>query len=69
MIGVASMYVYQLIFLVSVGFFEERAIVLGKLGLHEEALAIYIHILHENRMAEEYVFLSRYHTTDVGEII
>jgi hypothetical protein len=37
----------------STGFFEERAIVLGKLGCYEEALAIYIHVLHENRMAEE----------------
>jgi len=37
------------------GFFEERAILLGKQGRHEEALAIYVHVLHDNRMAEEYV--------------
>lgn len=40
----------------SSAFFEERAIVLGKLGHHEEALAIYVHVLRENRMAEEYVY-------------
>jgi len=37
------------------GFYEERAILLGKQGRHEEALAIYVHVLHDNRMAEEYV--------------
>jgi len=35
------------------GFCEERAILLGKQGQHEEALAIYVHVLHDNRMAEE----------------
>lgn len=36
------------------GMFEERAILLGKLGRHEEALAIYVHILKDPKMAENY---------------
>ncbi|XP_077997895.1 vam6/Vps39-like protein [Glandiceps talaboti] len=35
-------------------FFEERALLLGRLGRHEQALAIYAHILKDTRMAEEY---------------
>lgn len=35
------------------GFFEERAILLGRLGRHEQALAIYVYVLHDNKMAEE----------------
>ena len=30
---------------------------LGKRGQHEEALAIYVHMLHDNRMAEECVYV------------
>ncbi|RUS79603.1 hypothetical protein EGW08_012628 [Elysia chlorotica] len=36
------------------GFFEERAILLGRLGRHEQALSIYIHTLNNTRMAEEF---------------
>ncbi|KAK7506799.1 hypothetical protein BaRGS_00001650, partial [Batillaria attramentaria] len=36
------------------GFHEERAIILGRLGRHEQALAIYIHLLQDMRLAEEY---------------
>lgn len=35
--------------------FEERALLLGKLGQHKEALAIYVYILRDHKMAEEYV--------------
>lgn len=35
-------------------FFEERAILLGRLGRHEQALNIYIHVLRDLRLAEEY---------------
>ena len=33
------------------GFFEERALLLGRLDRHEEALAIYIHVLNDIDMA------------------
>ncbi|PVD26341.1 hypothetical protein C0Q70_14012 [Pomacea canaliculata] len=36
------------------GFHEERAILLGRLGRHEQALTIYIHILKDNHLAEQY---------------
>ncbi|GFS19211.1 vam6/Vps39-like protein [Elysia marginata] len=36
------------------GFYEERAILLGRLGRHEQALSIYIHTLNNTRMAEEF---------------
>ena len=36
------------------GFFEERALLLGRLGRHEQALAVYAHILKDTRQAEEY---------------
>lgn len=36
------------------GFHEERAILLGQLGRHEQALAIYIHLLHDGGLAEKY---------------
>ncbi|KAL3874849.1 hypothetical protein ACJMK2_037811 [Sinanodonta woodiana] len=36
------------------GFFEERAILLGRLGRHEQALGIYVHVLKDKRLAEEY---------------
>ncbi|KAJ8308553.1 hypothetical protein KUTeg_013427 [Tegillarca granosa] len=36
------------------GFYEERAILLGRLGRHEQALGIYVHILHDKELAEEY---------------
>ena len=36
-----------------VGFYEERAILLGRLGRHEQALGIYIHVLHDTKLAEE----------------
>lgn len=35
-------------------FYEERAILLGRLGRHEQALGIYVHVLHDDRLAEEY---------------
>ncbi|XP_027043416.1 vam6/Vps39-like protein [Pocillopora damicornis] len=35
-------------------FYHERALLLGRVGRHEEALAIYIHILHDPKLAEEY---------------
>lgn len=35
-------------------FYEERAILLGRLGRHEQALAIYVHVLDDQRSAEEY---------------
>ncbi|XP_071079249.1 vam6/Vps39-like protein isoform X1 [Haliotis cracherodii] len=35
-------------------FYEERAILLGRLGRHEQALGIYIHILKDPRLAEVY---------------
>lgn len=35
------------------GFHEERAILLGRLGRHEQALTIYIHILKDNHLAEQ----------------
>lgn len=34
--------------------FEERALLLGKLGRHGVALAIYAHVLQDPQMAEEY---------------
>ncbi|ESP01601.1 hypothetical protein LOTGIDRAFT_200189, partial [Lottia gigantea] len=36
------------------GFYEERAILLGRLGRHEQALGIYIHVLHDPVKAEAY---------------
>lgn len=36
------------------GLFEERAIVLGKMGNHREAVMIYVHILNDLEMAEQY---------------
>ncbi|XP_022091314.1 vam6/Vps39-like protein [Acanthaster planci] len=36
------------------GFYEERALLLGRLGRHEQALAIYAHVLKDTRRAEEY---------------
>jgi len=36
------------------GFYEERAILLGRLGRHEQALDIYIHTLRNMKLAEEY---------------
>ncbi|XP_028393424.1 vam6/Vps39-like protein [Dendronephthya gigantea] len=35
-------------------FFEERALLLGRLGRHEDALAIYIHVLNDIEMASSY---------------
>ena len=35
------------------GFFEERALLLGRLGRHKEALAIYIHVLNDIDMASQ----------------
>ena len=39
---------------VAAGFYEERAILLGGLGRHEQALAIYVHVLKDCSMAERY---------------
>lgn len=36
------------------GFFEERAILLGRLGRHEAALGLYVIILQDTHLAEEY---------------
>ncbi|RXM97484.1 Vam6/Vps39-like protein, partial [Acipenser ruthenus] len=36
------------------GLLEERAVLLGRMGKHEQALFIYVHILQNIRMAEEY---------------
>uniref|UniRef100_A0A3Q3PYB0 CNH domain-containing protein n=1 Tax=Monopterus albus TaxID=43700 RepID=A0A3Q3PYB0_MONAL len=36
------------------GLLEERALLLGRMGMHEQALFIYVHILKDTRMAEEY---------------
>lgn len=36
------------------GLFEERAILLGKLGRHEQALSIYINIINDIPAAVEY---------------
>lgn len=36
------------------GFFEERAILLGRLGRHEAALGLYVIILEDTHLAEEY---------------
>ena len=35
------------------GFYEERAILLGRLGRHEQALGIYVHVLSDVHLAEE----------------
>ncbi|XP_031566770.1 vam6/Vps39-like protein [Actinia tenebrosa] len=35
-------------------FYYERALLLGRVGRHEEALSIYIHILNDPKLAEEY---------------
>ncbi|XP_029683915.1 vam6/Vps39-like protein isoform X2 [Takifugu rubripes] len=36
------------------GLLEERALLLGRMGKHEQALLIYVHILKATRMAEDY---------------
>lgn len=36
------------------GLFEERAIILGKLGRHEQALSIYVSVLADIQRAKEY---------------
>lgn len=36
------------------GLFDERAIVMGKVGNHQEALVIYVHVLQDLQRAEEY---------------
>ncbi|XP_016892880.1 vam6/Vps39-like protein isoform X2 [Cynoglossus semilaevis] len=36
------------------GLLEERALLLGRMGNHEQALFIYVHILKDTSMAEEY---------------
>lgn len=38
----------------SIGFFEERAIVLGKLGRHEQVLSMYVTVLCDIDRAIEY---------------
>ena len=35
------------------GLLEERALLLGRMGKHEQALFIYVHVLKDTRMAEE----------------
>jgi hypothetical protein len=54
--------------MVFTGLFEERAIVLGKLGLHERALAIYVSILRDVPHAIQYcdkVFYLLYPRTEM----
>ncbi|KAI1284984.1 Vam6/Vps39-like protein [Halotydeus destructor] len=41
-------------YLLNDGLFDERAVVMGKVGSHEEALAIYVHILQDTEKAEAY---------------
>ncbi|XP_054155821.1 vam6/Vps39-like protein [Oppia nitens] len=41
-------------YLLNDGLFEERAVVMGKIGNHKEALVIYVHVLHDTRRAEQY---------------
>lgn len=36
------------------GLLEERALLLGRMGKHEQALFIYVHILKDTKMAKEY---------------
>ncbi|CAJ0917901.1 unnamed protein product [Ranitomeya imitator] len=36
------------------GLLEERALLLGRMGKHEQALFIYVHILKDTNMAEQY---------------
>ncbi|XP_029454494.1 vam6/Vps39-like protein [Rhinatrema bivittatum] len=36
------------------GLLEERALLLGRMGKHEQALFIYVHVLKDIKMAEEY---------------
>ncbi|KAG9466579.1 hypothetical protein GDO78_016380, partial [Eleutherodactylus coqui] len=43
--------IIQFIFL---GLLEERALLLGRMGKHEQALFIYVHILKDTNMAEQY---------------
>lgn len=45
------------------GLFEERAIVLGKMGNYREALMIYVHILNDLELAEQYC-LKQYEKTN-----
>jgi len=46
-------------------FFEERAILMGKIGHHEQALAIYVHVLKDPKKAEDYC--KRYYRSDKEE--
>ncbi|GAB1601255.1 vam6/Vps39-like protein [Argonauta hians] len=46
-------------------FYEERAILLGRLGRHEQALAIYVHILNNHNLAEQYC-INHYDSTKEG---
>ena len=39
------------------GFFEAKAILLGRMGRHENALEIYVYRLHDYLKAEEYAHL------------
>lgn len=41
-------------YLLNDGLFEERAVVMGKIGNHEEALTILVHLLGDTKKAEEY---------------
>lgn len=41
------------------GLFEERALLLGRLGRHDQALAIYVHVVKDDKMAEEYGLLKK----------
>ncbi len=45
--------------------YEERALLLSRIGRHEQALIIYAHKLHDERMAEEYC--ARHYNPDTEE--
>ena len=49
--------------------FEERALLLSRLGRHEVALAIYAHVLKEPFKAEEYVHVPTIQLEMISEII
>ena len=54
------------IYLLHDGLFDERAIVMGEIGNHKEALVIYVHVLQDLQRAEEYC-LKQYYRPDVAK--
>ena len=52
------------------GFFEERALLLGKLGRHEQALALYVHVIGDNKAAQMLVLIyTSLHTSEFAVLI